>query len=979
MYKRFLIILLGVSLILQVQGQIKTSGLPYIRNYTKSEYSAGTQQWDILQDSRGIMYFANNDGILEFDGENWRLYPVSNNSIVRSLAISESGRIFAGAFNEFGYLRPVAGGDIQYVSLIDKVPENEQDFGEIWQIHVTSQGIFFQSFSHIFLFSGGKIKTLASHRDFLHSYVIDDRFFILDRQKGLMELRGSKLYKVDDGERFNDEREIWCMLPFVDDQILIGTQQDGLFIYDGYSIKPFNAPINNALSNKQIFSATRISDEFYAFGTIQDGLYIMNREGKMVQHINKDKGLQNNTILSIYKDRRGQLWLGLDNGIDYVRINSPFSYLNEGFGIEGTGYASALFNDKLYLGTNQGVFYKKWHPEGHTRGKPFQLLQESKGQVWKLKVFDDQLILGHNKGTFLVEKNNNTRLIDDRLGGWEYVQLKDHPDKLLSGNYTGLSIFNKNRYGKWTFANRIKGLEESCRIIEQDSIGNIWISHGYKGIYRLRLNNALDSITELEFFNADDHLPSNIDNYVYKLNDEVLFGTSEGIYQYSNETFKPHATWNAIFGEGKNVRFPVVDAQGNIWYSVNEKPLLLKKKGTGYKLCDSIFNRIGDALVGGFEHIRPIDPKNVILGTEDGFIHYDPTYEDTRTHKFHTLIRQVVSTMKKDSVVFRGTYMDEMGYKTLKSKKETDATLKFKRNDLLFNFSAVYFENKQGISYRIKLDGYDENWSEWHSKNFKEYTNLPHGEYSFKVKAKTETGYISDIAAYRFKILPPIYLTKWAYAVYVLLFIGLVLLIIRHVRRRINREKRKMAEQQKKELDAKEEEYQRERLMREQKIIRLRNEKLQAEVEKKRTDMELKNKELASVAMQITHKNEVLDQVKRKLRQVSENINDEARGEVGKLISTIESDVRMDKDWSRFQKHFEEVHSDFFDRLRSKYPELTPKDVRLCAYLRMNMSTKEIALISNISTRGVEISRYRLRKKFNLDKEENLTDFIMDI
>ncbi|MDZ7776779.1 MAG: hypothetical protein U5L09_14830 [Bacteroidales bacterium] len=133
--------------------------------------------------------------------------------------------------------------------------------------------------------------------------------------------------------------------------------------------------------------------------------------------------------------------------------------------------------------------------------------------------------------------------------------------------------------------------------------------------------------------------------------------------------------------------------------------------------------------------------------------------------------------------------------------------------------------------------------------------------------------------------------------------------------------------------------------------------------------MELKSKEAVSVAMQMTHKNEVLNEIKLKLMTVSQKVNEHAQGEIKKLIRTIESDVRMDKDWERFHKHFEDVHSGFFRSLREKYPELTPKDLRMCAYLRMNLSTKEIALISNISVRGAEISRYRLRKKLELDQD----------
>ena len=964
--KRSIIVVVFALLAGSGLSQIKTTGLPFIKGYNKTNYAAGTQNWDICQDSSGIMYFANNDGVLQFDGERWRTYPLFNNSIVRSLLFDASGKLYASGFNEFGYFDTDTLGDLEYHSLRDKLPEGHKNIGEVWRIHEVSEGIIFQSFSHILLLADNEIKVIATAEDFGFSFLVEGRFFIHDKEEGLKELRGKRLFLLPGGAQFTGEKEVWSMHAYGNGEIIIGTQQHGLFLFDGYAIERFDSPASDILKEKQIFSSERIDNDYFIYGTIQDGIVVMNREGVVIQHLNKDKGLINNTVLSIFQDQNRQIWLALDNGINYVEFFSPFTFIQSGMEIEGAGYDAALFEGKMYLATNQGLFVKQWD---HNSRNTFRMIPEIKGQVWSLHVENDVLLIGHNRGVFRI-KNGEVKQLSGNEGVWRFISLKDHPDKLLAGTYSSLVVYEFTG-GQWQKRNQIEGFRESCRVLEEDENGDIWVSHGYKGVYHLEITDDYSKAGRVSFYDDADGLPSRFDNYVYKLDGEVVFGTTQGLYRFQEEEeqFVPSLKWAEHFGAGNNIRFPDEDDEGNIWYGQQEHTLLLKNTAKGYQKVDTLFNRLGDALVGGFENIVVLPDNQLILCSENGFIHYDAYVDFPEYQPYRTLIRKLVSTSNSDTTIYKGHRSEAM-----KTKE-----LSFRMNDLMFTISATIYGQNSPVKYSTYLEGYDKGWSAFQNNNVKEYTNLPPGDYVFKVKARDEENHEVITDSFHFVILPPWYRTTIAYVFYAIAFLLLVVLFIRYLSARIKKEKQKLKEKQHEELRRKEEKYRQENLIAEQKIIRLRNEKLQAEIEKKRADMELKSKEAVSVAMQMTHKNEVLNEIKLKLMTVSQKVNEHAQGEIKNLIRTIESDVRMDKDWERFHKHFEDVHSGFFRSLREKYPELTPKDLRMCAYLRMNLSTKEIALISNISVRGAEISRYRLRKKLGLDQDENLVDFMMNI
>ncbi|MDP3441693.1 MAG: hypothetical protein Q8T08_02435, partial [Ignavibacteria bacterium] len=221
----------------KTNAQIKKTGLPLINNFPKSIYKASTQNWAIVQNSLGYIYFANNDGLLEFDGQHWTIYPVPNKSIVRSvLAVGDT--IFVGAFEEFGFFAPNTEGKLTYHSLVNLVTEADRAFDEIWKIHKTSEGVLFQSFKFLFLHTNNNIKTFKPNSSFGHSYIVGEEVYIIDTKDGLQKFWDGQLKVVSNDPLFINN-EIRCILPYLNGQLLIGFINKGVFVFDGNTLKPW--------------------------------------------------------------------------------------------------------------------------------------------------------------------------------------------------------------------------------------------------------------------------------------------------------------------------------------------------------------------------------------------------------------------------------------------------------------------------------------------------------------------------------------------------------------------------------------------------------------------------------------------------------------------------------------------------------------------------------------------------------------------
>ncbi|MGH1436907.1 MAG: triple tyrosine motif-containing protein [Lewinella sp.] len=954
-------------------AQSTALGIPQVISFSKEEYNAGTQNWSVIQDDNGMMVFGNNKGVLFFDGTRWEALPMPNRTIVRSVTKGLDGRIFVGGQDEFGWLAKNKQAQVEYHSLTDQLAPEDRNFEDVWKIFPTEERVFFCTQRALFVYENDTFLIIKSPQRFQNFFFVKDQLYAQERGRGLVRWEDGQFVLLPGGEQFDDFR-IASILP-LDDELLIISDFSGLYRFSKDKITHWQTEVSSFLQKNQAYCALLLPNNDIAIGTAQDGLVVIDQEGKTLVHLNKDSGLQNNTVLAIALDRLNNYWLALDNGIDYVEVSKPFARIADEIGLQGTGYAAELYEGKLYLGTNQGLFSIDWPLlyKSNIRNQ-VRKVNGVNGQIWGLNRLGESFIINSHAGTFQL-KQGRVYPISPPQGAWKLMPLAGSTSLAIEGGYTGLFLYEKTgedeaSSANWRYKHHIEGFDESARVMEQDKDGNIWVSHAYKGLFKVQLKDDNQRV-DVRFFSEEDGLPGNIAINVLKIDGEVLFTTLRGIYTYDQEKdhFEPYETFNKILGGEQEIQRLLQDEEERLWFSIDKEFGYFDIQEKGFleqpEIDQFFFNHLQEGLVDGFEEVFAVDENNTIIATEKGFVIYTPERGEQRDLQLNVLLRQVRTISGTDSLLFG----EGLSYPQVSVDDENE--LASHLNALHFSYAAPFYEQIDQLTYRYWLKGYEENWSEWSTRTDKEYTNLESGDYEFQVQAKNTYGTISDPVVYRFTILPPWYASSLAKSFY-FLFAALALGgVFVYFSKKIEKERQELEANQAKTLAKKEAEFQQEKEKSEEEIDRLRSENLQSDV-KHRTS------QLASATMHLVQKGEVLLKIKKELVKVHKQAStEENRKKLQKIIHTIDGNIRLDSNWEQFEAYFDQVHENFLRNLREAYPDLTPKDQKLCAYLRMNLTTKEIAPLMNISVRGVEISRYRLRKKLDLDTNTNLTDFIM--
>jgi hypothetical protein len=955
---------IGVSIVFllfwttTVSAQDYFFGNPVVRNFKPDEFKGGIQSWGIVQDDRELLYVANNFGLLEFDGAVWRMYPVKSGTKVRSLHVGKKGRLYVGSQGDFGYFEPNQSGILTYNSLADSLPAKDRNLDEVWRIYEQAGRIYFFTFKNIYQYTPGqKVAVIKTNGPLEFTFQANKNLYTLAWNKGLCQFENNKLTLLPGGEFFA-QKQIASVLPFDRDRLLIVTIKEGLFLYDGHQISPFALQKEPSCQGLVINQAILLKDGNFALGTQNKGLVVIDNQGRLVLHTSVQDGLLDNTIHTLYQDTQDNLWLGLNNGLAMVELSSPFSKLDGTLGLAGTGYAAMQKGNSLFVGTNSGLYVSNI-----TSGKKrFTLVPNSTGQVYHLDHIGGQLLMAHHNGPFLI-KNNSANLIYPEGGAWEFVQVPNQPNRLIYGSYYGLSLLSSTPEGLHLLQ-KFKGLDESSRVLEIDKDGDLWMAHGYKGIFRITFDARYERIVKVQFYNSKNGFPSDQLINMEKINNELIFPAMSGIYRFNKAAnkFVVDKAYTSLFAPEEHVIEMEEDIQGNIYFISNQRVGKISFNKFGKPAIEEkLFRNIKEQLNDDLSYIQILDLNNVLFGAKDGFIHYNAA-KPKRMAPFQTRLAHVTGTAgERDSLLLTGRLLDQA----------SGIEWKYAFNSLRFVYASSFYEQPEKTQYQYYLENFDGGWSSWTPKTEKEYTNLPEGTYIFQVKARNVYGTISEAQPFEFTIRPPFYRSSWAFLLYALLgglFIGAVAM---QVDRRFKTEKRRLILDKERKLGQKEMEIREITNQSEQEIDRLRDEKLQAEIDHK-------NRELTYSTIHLINKNELLTTVKTELQNIIKNGGRAAQAdELNRIIKNIDHNITSEVDWKQFELHFNHVHGDFIHRLQDKFPNLTPQEIKLSTYLRLNLTTKDIAQLLNISVRGVEISRYRLRKRLELDRSENLTDFML--
>jgi DNA-binding CsgD family transcriptional regulator len=944
------------------QSQIKQTGIPFIQHHSKKDYRGGTQSWAFTQADNHVLYVANNQGILTYDGAEWDLIPLPNGSVVRSLFKDPDGTIYAGGFNEIGIIQTSQSGQQGFFSLYEGLDGRES--GEFWRMARQGDYTYFQSYTTLLIWNrvSNEWKSLEPSERFGFLHQLGEQLIINNEGKGLQRLNGFSMLPMAGGEFFA-EMDVWAIHQ-IEGALLVCTQNDGVFLFKESRASVWQSEVNEFLLQNKLFSTTG-NEHYFFWGSILNGLIISDHRGKIIRHLNKETGLTNNTILSLFLDMEGALWMGLDNGISQVFINSPLSELVTTEDI-GSGYAAAFYQDKVFLGTNQGLFWVENFLLGRPSGELLKLHQipELAGQVWSLNVAGDELIVGHNLGTFSI-RGNRIRQIGRTMGGWNFLAVPETDNLYLQGTYYGLEVYQRGREGMGV-RNSIRGFGESSRVIFFESQRVLWMGHGYEGVFRIELDADLTTAIDVTCFDEQSGLGTKSFNELLMVGPEVVVSNPSGIFVYDPNLcdFVRSERWNQIFGQSGRITRLYREDPETLWYfQVEESGKLRTINDTLFLKDDRILAPLAESFIPSFENITFLSERDYLLGTDEGFVHLDPGYAKTYTGDFPVLFKSMIG-LRNDSVRFF-SYLDQAG------NPVTIPPVPYRNNDIRVHFVAPCLTLPARTEYRYKLEGLHPDWTSWSGISYAELINLREGEYNLRVQARNVFGMAAKEASLIFEVKTPWYRTLWAYLSFIIILFLSIFISYRLVDLKLKREKRRTKILEERRMLHKNLKLKRDSELAEREIVKLRNEKLRAEVRHK-------SKELANQTMGIIQKNKFLTDIKEEMvRLKSHAQSEEVKTSMKKMIRKIDRNIEDEDTQLIFETNFDQVHENFLLRLREAYPELTARDLRLCAYLRLNLSSKEIAPLLNISIRGVEISRYRLRKKMNLPHSEHLADFIL--
>lgn len=910
---------------------------PPITNFSSTVYKAGTQNWEITFDDNNFGYFANNEGLLEFNGSEWTLYPSPNESIMRTV-LAVGNKIYSGCYMEFGVWNRAENGKLIYTSLSNKIKKLLQEDEQFWNIIADENFILFQSFQRIYIYDtkAKSFKIVKNYPYIFKCFSVEKRIVFQSIGKGIYEIINGKIKLICDDARIKNNRitEIYNTTS----GWLLQTEKAGIFRLENNTIQSY--AFNDAVTSNTIFCSKKLKSGTIALGTISNGLFIIGPDGKTKHHFTQSKGLGNNTILSINEDNSNNLWLGLDNGIACLNLNSAITYFKDDWGNIGTVYAAITHNNYLYLGTNQGLFYRSINSNDE-----FSIIPATKGQVWSLQVFKNQLFCCHDLGTFTIN-GANAKLIYSQSGTWKISPNPNDDNSLIQGNYNGLSLLEK-KGTQWEFKQKIEGLGISCRYF--DCIDNkIFICHEYKGVIKAIPNNSYTKINKFQYLEN----PSKGKNIALEKYRNVLYFVGKnGIYEYNSQQdkFVKNNNLNSIFNSDHYVSGKMsVDNSNNLW---------LFGYNSIYRFSPSNFNKklninkipIPQSVINpmlGYENISEISKNIFLIGKTDGYLVLDLNNFLVGNYPLH-ITKVAVNKIGNPQKII-----------TIKDSPD----LNYKENNIVISYSIAQYNPFVDVQYSYMLDEQQNKWSSWSHKSSSVFKNLAPGDYTFKVRAKVANTILNTIKEYKFTINQPWYFNIWAKILYFLLAVLMIYYVNKFYKEYYKKQREKLIDENNRLLEIAALEHEKE-------VMILKNQQLEQ-------DVNTINKELAVSTLSLLKKDELLKIIQEDLKKT---VEEQSGSKIKSVISTINQNIKQENTWNTFREAFDSVDKDFLKRIKELHPNLTPSDLKLCAYLRLNLSSKEIAPLFNISIRSVEIKRYRLRKKLNLLHDDGLVNYILNI
>ena len=763
---------------------------PFIQSFSRKDYSASTQNWDIVQDKRGVMYFGNGQGVLEYNGKQWRLIELANKSTARSLAQQGDSTIFVGGIDDIGYLAPDSLGVLQYVSLVSHIPEEDRSFGEVWFTHAVQGAIYFQSLTHLFRWADGTIDVWRPPTRFNTSGAVHDQLYVHSTGEGLHKMVNDSLVLMPESEPFKDEWFV-VMLPWDDETLLLGTIANGLYLLKNGSFEPFITEVDDYLRSSLLYLPGAIlHDDTIALNTRNYGLLILDRAGRLLHRFDEEKGLNTNQAFFVFQDREQGLWVTTGSGMARIDYPSPLSFVNTPDGIPPGPLALGILDQVVYVGSQEGLFtVDKYGAFNPVKGAALR--------VWHIASTPDAIYAATDDGVIHIADGETIFWnVAQEVGTDFYTGFSIHrstldPTIVFLGRRNGLDVLTHSLDdpNSWSLLGVVPGITNQINNITEPRPGHLVLTME-NGVIHMNYDSSSLLNPELKYWDDAHGLPvGSTGGYIAA--GTQFYTTTDGLFVFDeqSDTFE---RVDSLFPGISTADFSAYGSikegnDGELWISSRDGMHRAIPGPNGYYDIESApFLQASDWTLIDSQ----IDSAGVVwLGGVDGLVRYDPATQKPYDISNPPLISRI--TIGVDSLVAGGAGAP------LADLYPSALSIKHRENTIRFDFQSAQLDLPFRIRHQSKLDGYDTDWSAYSTDFSRTYTNLPGGSYTFYVRAQNAYGVESEPATFSFTVHPPWWYTWWAYAGYVLLFGLSIFGATRINRRRLIARERLRAEREK--------------------------------------------------------------------------------------------------------------------------------------------------------------------------------------
>ncbi len=808
-------------------------GLPLLtENYSAEAYEQHAQNWGITQDERGVVYVANNDGILEYDGSRWRFIPTAANTFVRSLAYgavapesshgsqraserSSELRVWVGVQGDFGYLAPDSIGRMRYVSLRRHVDPADLDFNDVWTTHVVGGAVYFQTNSRLFRWDGHDMTSWESEEGFHIAFAVRGRLYVREIGRGLLRMEENALQLIPGGERFA-ETPVHMVAPYADGRMLIGTFEGSFFLYQeppsGQEaedvLTPFETEAAPFVERSRLYHGTALPGGFYALATLGNGALIIDQEGRIVQILDEAVRVPDGMVNYVYAGRQGTLWMALNSGgVARARVPSELSTYDERLGLSGTINAIKRHRGTIYVATASGIFRLQKRPftlraRDQMQRTAFVPVSNAPPSVWSLRSTEHGLLAATDFGTYLINGNEAQQITDEK--SYSIIASDEEESTYYVAGARGLFVLQYNPSG-WRLQ-QVPGIDASIQSIKEGPDGSLWLGAGQERQV-LRMTpppgwlspdfQPEEAPPHVQRFDPSDGLPSEYLR-VGTIDGEIVASSSAGVYRYRGTSSGDPAFYRdtTIYDPeraGSDLLSFMQDGHGNLWAAHEDAITVLAPQLTGgyarlwperlqlptdYSL--QIYVEHDPPSASGPGGVRPpgvegdvLKPGTLVwLGNGRDLIRYEPGL-------LHASGRARALRADRPEAIVRevrtiGGDVLFGGAHPAEGLARAATHIPYARANLRFAYAAPTYNAPKPTTYQYRLIGADEPWSAWTSATAVSFPNLWEGAYRFQVRARSGE-VVSDVATLAFRVLPPWYRTAWAYASYLaLVALGLV-------------------------------------------------------------------------------------------------------------------------------------------------------------------------------------------------------------